>query len=170
MTTRRSDKRLAALLAAAALACAAPLAEAAPAPIYKCLDRNLGVSYTDIPCKDGERLDIRAGDPDPAAIAALARERDAVDRSAAQRIADERRAMLQRRYFDPGPGYWAPEGATYVEAPLYAPYDYVYGYGYPYGGAWTPERRRTPDARNDRFDRRGERSRAVPARPAVPHR
>ncbi len=169
MTTPRSGSCLAAVLAATVV-CAAPVAVAAPAPIYKCVDRNLGVSYTDIPCKDGERLDIRAGDPDPAAIAALARERDAVDRSAAQRIADERRAMLQRRYYDPGPLYWAPDGAAYAEAPAYPPYDYVYGYGYPYVGIWAPEPRRPPDARNDRRDRRAERSRVVPARPAVPHR
>jgi len=156
-------------MAVAAFVCMAGFAWAAPAPIYKCLDRNLGISYTDIPCKDGERLDIRAGDPDPAAIAQLARERDALDRSAAQRIADERRATLQRRYYyDPGPAYWAPDGA-YAEAPVDS-YDYFYGYGYPYGAAWTPDRRRGADARGDRLDRRGERSRVVPARPAIPHR
>ncbi len=171
MTARRSGRCRAATAAAAVFACAAGFASAAPAPVYKCLDRNLGINYTDIPCKDGERLDIRAGDPDPAAIAQLARERDALDRSAAQRIADERHAALQRRYYvDPGPAYWAPDGA-YAEAPIYSN-DYVfgYGYGYPYGGVWTPDRRRSADARGDRPDRRGERSRVVPAHPATPHR
>src|SRR5208282_4095178 len=55
---------------------------AATAPIYKCLDRNLAPVYTDLACKNGERLDIRPGDADPAAVALLERERDELDRSA----------------------------------------------------------------------------------------
>jgi hypothetical protein len=65
---------------------------AAATPIYKCFDKHLGVLYTDEPCKEGERLDIRAGDADPAAVARLERQRDALDQSASQRIADLRRA------------------------------------------------------------------------------
>jgi len=65
---------------------------AATTPIYKCLDKRLGLLYTDEPCKDGEQLDIRAGDADPLAVARLERQRDALDQSAAQRIADQRRA------------------------------------------------------------------------------
>ena len=38
---------------------------AATTPIYKCFDKNLGLLYTDEPCKDGEQLNIRAGDADP---------------------------------------------------------------------------------------------------------
>jgi hypothetical protein len=64
--------------------------------IYKCLDGNLGVVYTDEPCKGGERMSIRAGDADPSAVARLEREREALDRSAAQRILDERRIAAQR--------------------------------------------------------------------------
>jgi hypothetical protein len=63
----------------------------ATTPIYKCFDKNLSLVYTDEPCRDGEQLDIRAGDADPAAVAWLQRERDELDQSAAQRIADQRR-------------------------------------------------------------------------------
>ena len=62
---------------------------AATAPIYKCIDANLRVMYTDVHCKNGEQLSIRAGEADPAAVARLQRERDALDQSAAQRIADQ---------------------------------------------------------------------------------
>lgn len=65
---------------------------AATTPIYKCFDKNLGVLYTDEPCKEGERLNIRPGDADPAAVARLERQRDLLDQSASQRIADQRRA------------------------------------------------------------------------------
>ena len=161
MTARGLGKHLAAALAAALVVAVATHAWGASAPIYKCVDRNLGISYTDIPCKDGERLDVRAGDADPAAIARLDRERDALDRSAAQRIADERRSTLERRYYDPGTAYVVQEGPAYPEAPDY----YPYAYGYGYGGVWTPERKRPPDTRTDR---RRQHSRAVPARPRLP--
>lgn len=134
---------------------------AATAPIYKCLDRNLGIVYTDLPCKGGELLDVRAGDADPAAVARLERERDALDRSAAQRIADERRAALQGRY-DTAPVYVARgDGAGYNDAADYAPF----GYGY----TWIApsERRRDADARRDR---RPQRQRVVPNRMPLPPR
>ena len=67
---------------------------AATAPIYKCLDRNLALVYTDLPCKGGELLDIRPGDADPAAVARLERERDELDQSASQRAAEQRRTMV----------------------------------------------------------------------------
>jgi hypothetical protein len=85
-----------AIIALGALILATGAADAATAPIYKCLGNNLGLVYTDQPCKDGEQLDIRAGDADPAAVARLERARDQFDRSAAARIADERRAAAQR--------------------------------------------------------------------------
>jgi len=64
---------------------------AATAPIYKCVDANLRVLYTDEPCKGGQQLNIRPGDADPAAVARLQLERDALRQSTAQRIADQRR-------------------------------------------------------------------------------
>jgi hypothetical protein len=97
---------------------------AATKPIYKCLDKNFGLLYTDEPCKEGEQLDIRAGDADPAAVARLERQRDALDQSAAQRI-----AALNRP---------APEGAglsrlryELVDEPR--PYDYGSAYVSDYG-------------------------------------
>jgi hypothetical protein len=84
---------------------------AATTPIYKCLDRNLGLLYTDEPCPDGEQLDIRAGEADPVAVARLERQRDALDQSASQRIADLRAAAPEgksasRSGYEPvdGPG------------------------------------------------------------------
>ena len=142
-----------------ALACGD--ARAAPAPIYKCLDRSLGVVYTDVPCKEGERIDVRAGNADPAAVARLERERDALDRSSAQRIADARRASLQRQYF-PAP-YGAPvdEIAPNADGSGYFPY----GYGVL---AYAPSaRHRNADARSDR---RSARQSAVPNRSRVPPR
>jgi hypothetical protein len=84
--------RALALRALMALALLAPLSGlATTAPIYKCFDANLGLLYTDEPCKNGEQMNIRAGDADPAAIAKLQRERDAFDQRAAQRRADQLR-------------------------------------------------------------------------------
>jgi hypothetical protein len=69
-------------------------------------------------------MNIRAGDADPAAVARLERQRDALDQSAAQRIADLHRA--------------APEGAglprlryELVDEPR--PYDYGSAYVTDYG-------------------------------------
>ena len=68
----------------------------AAAAIYRCLDKKQAVLYTDEPCKDGQVIDVRAGEADPAALARLDRERDALSQSAAQRIAEERRNAAQR--------------------------------------------------------------------------
>jgi hypothetical protein len=64
--------------------------------VYKCFDRHLSLVYTDSPCKEGERIDIDPGEANPAAVAKLEHARDMLDRSAAERISDERRAALQR--------------------------------------------------------------------------
>jgi hypothetical protein len=97
-------------------------ASSAATPIYKCLDRNLGLLYTDMPCKDGERLDLRPGDADPAAVAVLERERDALEQEGMQRVADQRRAMIENESaagfdaedetegYDYAPGYVSGSG------------------------------------------------------------
>jgi hypothetical protein len=96
---------------------------AASAPIYKCFDAHLSLVYTDLPCKDGELVDIRAGDADPAAVARLERAREALDQSAAQRMADERRATDRRAaYGAPAPMY------DPGEQPMAGAADYGYGY------------------------------------------
>ncbi len=99
-------------------------AAAATAPIYKCFDRNLGVLYTDEPCKGGERVDIRAGDADPAAVARLQHQRDALEQSADRRIAEDRRAALQRQYT--AQYAYPPENelGAYPDQAAYAPYGY----------------------------------------------
>jgi hypothetical protein len=143
----RACLRTAAWLALGALAGACAGALAGTSTIYKCFDRNLGVLYTDQPCK-GEQLDVRAGDPDPNAVAALERERDALSRSMAQRIADQRRAALDAQraveWVYPAP----PAPNVYAANDVY----YPVGWGFaPYGPA-RPNRQadRRPDDRRDR--------------------
>jgi hypothetical protein len=98
---------------------------AAATQIYRCLDKNLGLLYTDEPCKDGEAMTIRAGDADPVAVARLERARDALDQSAAQRIADQRRAAAERdlAVLYGGQGPLGPDGDI-ADNTSYAPYDY----------------------------------------------
>lgn len=114
--------------------------------IYKCLDSRLGVMYTDLPCKDGERLDIRAGEADPNAVARLDRIRDQLDQSAAQRIADERRAAAQRAYADQL-RQEAEDRSPPLYADAYAPYlDYGYIAYPPFAPRHPPrERPRKPE-------------------------
>ena len=125
-----------------ALALLAPLSGVATtAPIYKCVDANLRLLYTDEPCKDGEQLNIRAGDADPAAVAKLQRERDAFAQRAAQRIAD-----LQRQQ-DWAAQYMIEDGQRAYDVPAYD-----------YGAVWWlpgivrshPPRTRGPKAQNPR--------------------
>jgi len=115
-----------ALLAVSALLLASQTALAGTTIVYKCLDRNRGVVYTDEPCKGGERMTIRAGDADPAALARLERERDALGRSAEQRIMDERRIAAQRD-FAVSPAYPVDQPLNYNGAP----YDYGWVGAYP---------------------------------------
>ncbi|HXX86462.1 MAG TPA: hypothetical protein VEN29_21085 [Casimicrobiaceae bacterium] len=121
---RAGGKRWAGLLLALALL--SPHSPAATTTIYKCFDQNLGLVYTDEPCKDGEKLDIRAGDADPTAVARLERERDALDLSAAQRIADERRIAAQR---DLAAWMTYPGGEDYAGG--FPAYDYGWMWWYP---------------------------------------
>jgi hypothetical protein len=120
--------------------------------VYKCFDKTLGVLYTGQPCK-GEQMDIRSGDADPVAVAELQREREALSRSAAQRIADNRRAP----YDFVGPAYYGPTpDARYADADVYYPA------GYGYIPNYQDNRRRRPDLK--RPDRR-ERESFVPNPP-----
>jgi len=120
------------LLALALVLLVPNYAPAGTTTIYKCLDRNLGLTYTDEPCKDGEALNIRAGDADPAAVARLERERDALAQSAAQRIADERYLAAQRDlagWLSYPDGGGLSGGNDYAGA--FAGYDYGWMWWYP---------------------------------------
>jgi hypothetical protein len=124
--TPHSPRTVGRVLLALGLVLLAPIGESAAATqVYKCFDKNLGLLYTDEPCKDGEAMTIRAGDADPAAVARLERARDALDQSAAQRIADQRRAAAERDlavlYGGEGPRGAYDDMAANMS---YAPYDY----------------------------------------------
>jgi hypothetical protein len=87
---------VAAIVTVATLLFAIGAAYAATAPIYKCVSKDLGLVYTDQPCKGGEQLDIHPGDVDPAAVARLQGARDMLNRGAAARLAEEQRAAAQK--------------------------------------------------------------------------
>jgi hypothetical protein len=115
---------------------------AANTTVYRCLDAHLGVVYTDVPCKEGSPLELRAGDADPAALARLERIRDALDQAAVQRIED-RRLAAQR--IVPAPMAPEPEDTS-----GYGPY-----YTYPVGGyGYSPQRHPHRDRDRDRLERR----------------
>lgn len=141
--------------AVAALAAGAALpAAGSVTTVYKCFDRSLGVLYTDQPCR-GEQIDIEAGKADPGALAELQREREALSRAMAQRIADNRRVVVEP------PGYYAP---PYAEPEVY----YPAGWGYYGPTANDRTRNRGPgagDNRDNRSDNRARSSRSVPAVP-----
>jgi hypothetical protein len=94
------------IAAFAMLAAAAAPASSAVTTVYKCFDRSLNVVYTDQPCR-GEQLDIEAGRADPAALAELQREREALSRAVAQRIADNRRLPVANSDYAVG-GFASP--------------------------------------------------------------
>ena len=79
-------------LALALGALASTSAFAASTTIYKCFDSHLSLVYTDSPCKEGERMDINPGEADPVAVSKLEHARDMLDRAAAERLSDDRRA------------------------------------------------------------------------------
>jgi hypothetical protein len=74
-------------------------------------------------------MNVKTSDADPAALAELQRERDALARSTAQRLADSRRAALEgasapQFVYPPEENYGTyAGGGTYV--PAYAPYGYA---------------------------------------------
>lgn len=67
--------------------------------IYRCAGATGVPLYTDVPCKGGTILDIRPGDPDPAAIERLARLRAQFDARAA---AEAARSYEDERAYAPG--------------------------------------------------------------------
>ena len=133
----------------------------AATPIYKCIGPDMRVLYTDVPCPNGERLDIRAGDADPDAVSRVERERDALARSATQRIADERSALAPRQVVAESVDARGKDAGTASDAAYYP-----YGWGLvPY---YPPRHPVRPDARPEpRPDRP---SYIVPKQPPLPPR
>ena len=139
-------------LAILGVALSAPLSSMAATPVYKCLDADQHWLYTDSPCKDGELLDLHEGQADPAAMAKLEGVRDALDRSAAQRIADQQRqrelplryaaadnqAVYEPSQYDYGPGWWLP-GVVWSHPPRARGLGHPSGHPYP--ATFRPSRR-----------------------------
>ncbi len=149
-------RRLALVLAAWALATPAAAGTTA---VYKCFDRNLNVLYTDQPCA-GELLEIRAGDPDAAALAALQKERDALAKSIEQRIADSRKPPREIAVTEP---------VVPLPANAYTANDVWYpGYA-AYPPRPPPRRNRDDAARDDRRERAGYVPNPLPPR-SLPRR
>lgn len=118
-------------LALAVQAVAVAPASAGNGVIYKCFDSHLNLVYTDLPCKDGEQLDIRAGDADPVAVARLDHALDLLDEMTMQRLLDERRASARDYAIWPTPEPSPPPSTADT-------FDYGSGYGY----LWYPPYRR----------------------------
>jgi hypothetical protein len=120
----------------------------ATTPIYKCFDKKFDVVYTDVPCKDGAPLDVRAGEADPVAVARLERTRDALDQSAAQRISDMRWAAAQRAF---APLYAGPSQQGWLDySGMNSPYDYGAFWGLPGFASGRPPHARPRGAFNSR--------------------
>jgi hypothetical protein len=157
--------RTAAVGFALLLAMSAAPARAANTVVYRCLDSHLTVVYTDVPCKEGEAFDTRAGDADPAAVQRLEKMRESLDQSAAQRLAAERMAA-QTAIPVPMRGDAAqddPDGGYYTYP--------VAGYGYGYGpmGQHPLRDRNRVDHRHD-GDRHGMHRSAPPPPYFIPRR
>jgi hypothetical protein len=84
----------------------------------------LTVLYSDEPCP-GEQMNVKTNDADPAALAELQHERDALARSTAQRIADSRRAALERTLAVPSFYPAEVDAGVYTGGAAYLPYGYV---------------------------------------------
>jgi len=105
-----SAATLCALGAATFFLSASTVSRAGTTVVYRCLDARLGVVYTDVPCKEGASFDVRTGEADLEAVAKLERARDALDQSAAQRLADERRLAGQKELLAAQSRREAPDG------------------------------------------------------------
>jgi len=117
------------LASACALALAGGTANAAVTTVYKCFDRNLGVLYTDMPCR-GEQLSIEGGNTDPVAIQELRREREAVARQASERVAELRRVDVAPQYvYGGGPAMPMQDNSYAGDAYYPLGYGYAPGYG-----------------------------------------
>lgn len=141
-------------------------AGAASTPIYKCFDRDLSVLYTDQPCK-GEVVEVRTGQADPAALARLEREREALTKAIERRLADDQQFRLARQYnqfaYAPLPLGGYGDDVTY---PAYLPWPY-YGYDLAPDHARDGARANAALRGARHFDRRRS---VVPAMPRNPGR
>lgn len=112
---------------------------AADAAIYKCVGSGASVLYSDIPCKGGSVVDVRAGIADPGAIERLERERVEFDRNMVARRAADDAAALRRAALD-AQQREAEAAQRTAEATAYSPPQYYV----PAYGVVAPRMRRHP--------------------------
>lgn len=129
--------RDATLALALALLCGAAAAQS----IFRCDDGKGGVLYADVPCRDGAKVDVRAGKADPAAIERLRRDEKAfAERHAAREARAQADAQAARDSRD-------ARARAERQAELDRQQSEYVGYpGYAWGGyyPWTPVPPRPP--------------------------
>ena len=125
-----SRKALCLILALSPLSLEITDAAGADAQIYKCIQPNGTVLYTDLPCKGGTAVDIRLAPADHAAPARLARAQAELDALAAWRRAEEEIAVARREEFNRLRLEAEAEAEQGPTAPLTNYPDVTYGAGY----------------------------------------
>jgi hypothetical protein len=131
--------------------------------VNKCVGPDRQVLYTDQPCKGAERLEVEAGNANPAATATLARYQDALDQGTAQLLAREARDRS-------GSG-----ALTLIAPPVSQPFQYdsanpsdpYYVDGFPWGASPPFLAKQRPRYVRPRVV---EPRRFLPVPPPVPHR
>lgn len=78
-------------LATAAILLAPPVARAADAAVFRCVEPGGRVLYTDVPCRNAVVVDLHPGTADPAAAQRLKQAQAALDAGMARLRADEAR-------------------------------------------------------------------------------
>jgi len=130
-------------LVAAVLAALAPLTSApaqADSQVFRCVQDDGRILYTDTPCRNGAVVDLHPGKADPAAAQRLADARAELDAGMAQRRAADARAAAQAAAYLPAGNAVAQAPPQYDE-PVYGLYG---GYGYGYVNPRPPVRPRPP--------------------------
>ena len=120
-------------------------AAGADTQVYKCMQPNGTVLYTDHPCKGGTTVDIRLGPADPAALSRLAHAQAELDAAAAQRMAEEKITAARREELNRSQQELDEQGPTASPAD-YPIVDYAHGYGSSKGHA---HRRRPPSKQHE---------------------
>jgi len=131
---------VAAVFATLALLAMAPAR--ADSQVFRCVQDDGRILYTDTPCRNGAVVDLHPGKADPAAAQLLAAARAELDAGMAQRRAADARAAAQAAAYSPA-GNAMTQAPQQYDDPVYGLYG-GYGYGYGYVNPRPPVRPRPP--------------------------